>query len=266
MTAPLPPNGNPRTSQADGTNTNTSSAASSGPQVRVSNALPATGQGALPPQSQRAAAVLAIRRQLQQSAAAAPVQSHIALRYLDQIPVFGTQRLPELVTQNRAYFRNAANMQQYVEDVFPMDRDGVDMTQFNLARSEAITTPEMRAAQRMALEPILLNLGVTRVRGTREIAVPSSFDPNNSTLLTTPAGRHCLMQIIRSLYLLDNIELAQNLSDVLGEIHRRYPQLLTANHALLISSAASDNFWQAVDAVNTRTPMPLPAPYRPAID
>ncbi|MGL5335854.1 MAG: hypothetical protein ACRC9R_06880, partial [Enterovibrio sp.] len=46
----------------------------------------------------------------------------------------------------------------------------------------------------------------------------------------------------------------------------RYPQLLTANHALLISSAASDNFWQAVDAVNTRTPMPLPAPYRPAID
>ncbi|MGL4826526.1 MAG: macro domain-containing protein [Vibrionaceae bacterium] len=262
MSAPLTPNNNRRASQT--TDTNANSALSSNPQVRISNTAPVTVQGTLPAQSRRQAALQSVRRQLQQSSAAVQPQSSIAQRYLDRAPVIGTQNLPELVTQPRAFFRDIRNMQQYVTNAFPMDQEGTDMVDFNQARADAVVTPEMRAAQRLALEPVLRELGFSRIRGTREIEIPSSFDPRNSILLTTQQGHHCLMQVIRSLYLLDNVTLAQNLSDVLREVQRRYPQVLTINNALLLSTAPSDNFWQAVNAINTRTAMPLPPPFDPA--
>ncbi|MGL4733675.1 MAG: macro domain-containing protein [Enterovibrio sp.] len=260
--SPPPPNSNRGTRQTAGANANTSTT-SSAPQVHVSNLQPATLHAPQPTQAQRTAAAQNVRRQLLQSATTANVRSTIAQRLLDRAPVIGTQNLPELVTENRAFFRNAASMQQYVDSLFPIDREGTNMADLNLARQEAVSNPEVRTAQRLALEPILANLGISRVRGTRDFSVPSHFAPGDSTLLSTPDGRHCLTQVIRSLYLLDNVALAQNLSDVLREVQRRYPQALTINNALLLSTAPSDYFWQTVNGISRRTAMPLPPPFHP---
>lgn len=259
---PPPPNSNRGTRQTAGANANTSTT-SSAPQVHVSNLQPATLHAPQPTQAQRTAAAQNVRRQLLQSATTANVHSTIAQRLLDRAPVIGTQNLPELVTENRAFFRNAASMQQYVDSLFPIDREGTNMADLNLARQEAVSNPEVRTAQRLALEPILANLGISRVRGTRDFSVPSHFAPGDSTLLSTPDGRHCLTQVIRSLYLLDNVALAQNLSDVLREVQRRYPQALTINNALLLSTAPSDYFWQTVNGISRRIVMPLPPPFHP---
>ncbi|MGL5250007.1 MAG: hypothetical protein ACRC7P_02870, partial [Enterovibrio sp.] len=172
MSAPLPPNNNRRASQTTDTDTNANGALSSNPQVRISNTAPVTVQGTLPAQSRRQAALQSVRRQLQQSSAAVQPQSSIAQRYLDRAPVIGTQNLPELVTQPRAYFRDITNMQRYVTNAFPMDQEGTNMVDFNQARADAVVTPEMRAAQRLALEPVLRDLGFSRIRGTREIEIP----------------------------------------------------------------------------------------------
>ncbi|MGL5250266.1 MAG: hypothetical protein ACRC7P_04210, partial [Enterovibrio sp.] len=158
---PPPPNSNRRAGQAAGANANTSTAGTA-PQVRVSDLQPTTLHGLQPTQAQRAVAVQNIRRQLQQSAATANVHSSIAQRYLDRALVIGTQNLPELVTQPRTYFRDITNMQRYVTNAFPMDQEGTDMVDFNQARADAVVTPEMRAAQRLALEPVLRDLGFSR--------------------------------------------------------------------------------------------------------
>lgn len=152
----------------------------------------------------------------------------------------GMSREKFLAIQNKTEL--LSQLSAIVDSFFPVDHPLSDSSSLRVddeIRTAFANAPTAQNSQRQILEKIMMHMGIQKQNS--HFVLAADFSLEQCSLLHTANGRKALSQIVRSLHLLGNEQLAKNLQELLVSISIRYA--IPAPKIIDILLATDPSYW-----------------------